>query len=38
MVSAPITSPSDQIHWRKLPKTFTRKEIPVDPVGIATSS
>ena len=36
MVSAPITSPSNQIHWIKLPKSFTRKEIPVDPVEIPT--
>ena len=31
-VSAPLT----QIHWIKLPKSFKRKEIPVDPVKIAT--
>ena len=36
MVSAPTTSRSNQIHWTKLPKSFTRKEIPVDPVEIAT--
>ena len=36
MVSAPITLPSNQIHWIKLPKSFTRKEIPVDPMEIAT--
>ena len=34
MVSAPVTSPSNQIHWTK---SFTRKEIPADPVEIATS-
>ena len=33
MVPAPA-SPSNQIHWIKLPKSFTRKEIPVDPVEI----
>ena len=36
MVSAPITLSSNQIHWIKLPKSFTRKEIPVDPVEIPT--
>ena len=36
MVSAPITLPSNQIHWIKLPKLFTRKEIPADPVELAT--
>ena len=36
MDSAPIISPSNQIHWIKLPKSFTRKEISVDPVEIAT--
>ena len=36
MVSAPITSPSNQIHWIKLPKSFTRQEITVDPVEMAT--
>ena len=36
LVSAPRTSPSNQIHQIKLPKSFTSKEIPVDPVNIAT--
>ena len=36
MVSAPIKPPSNQIHWIKLPKSFTRKEISVDPVEIPT--
>ena len=36
MVSAPITSPRNQIHWIKLPKSFTREEIPVDLVEITT--
>ena len=36
IVSAPIMLPSNQIHWIKLPKSFTRKEMPVDPVDIAT--
>ena len=36
MVSAPTPLLSNQIHWIKLPKSFTRKEIPVDPVEIAT--
>ena len=36
MVSAPTTLLSNQIHQIKLPKSFTRKEIPVDPVKIAT--
>ena len=36
IVSTPVSSPSNQIHWIKLPKSFTRKEVPVDPVEIAT--
>ena len=36
MISAPITSPKNQIHWIKLPKSLARKEIPLDPVEIAT--
>ena len=36
MVSAPITLSSNQIHWIKLPKSFTRNEIPVDPMEIPT--
>ena len=36
MVLAPITSPTNQLHWIKLPKSFTRKDRPVDPVEIAT--
>ena len=36
MVSATKISPRNQIHWIKLPKSFTRKEIPVDPAEMAT--
>ena len=36
MVSAAITLTSNQIHWIKLLNSFTRKEIPVNPVEIAT--
>ena len=31
-----VSTPLTQIHWIKLPKSFKRKEIPVDPVEIAT--
>lgn len=27
---------NDQIHWVKLPKVCSRKEIPVDPSAVAT--
>ena len=36
MVSKQVLSTRDQIHWVKLPKLYTRKEIPVDPSEVAT--
>ena len=36
MVSKQVLGARDQIHWVKLPKLYTRKEIPVDPTEVAT--
>ena len=36
MVSKQVLGARDQIHWVKLPKLYTRKEIPVDPAEVAT--
>ena len=36
MVSKQVSRTRDQIHWLKLPKLYTRKEIPVDPSEVAT--
>ena len=36
MVSKQVLSTRDQIHWVKLSKLYTRKEIPVDPSEVAT--
>ena len=36
MVSKQVLGARDQIHWVKLPKLCTRKEIPVDPSEVAT--
>ena len=36
MVSKQVLSARDQIHWVKLPKLYSRKEIPVDPLEVAT--
>ena len=36
MVSKQVLSARDQIHWVKLPKLYTWKEIPVDPSELAT--
>ena len=36
MLSKQVLSAIDQIDWVKLPKLYTRKEIPVDPSEVAT--
>ena len=36
MVSKQVLSTRDQIYWVKLPKLYTRKEIPVDPSEVVT--
>ena len=36
MVPKQLLSTRDQIHWVKLPKLYTRKEIPVDPSEVST--
>ena len=36
MESKQVLSTRDQIHWVKLPKLYTRKEITVDPSEVAT--
>ena len=35
MLSKQVLSAIDQIDWVKLPKLYTRKEIPVDPSEVA---
>ena len=37
MVSKQVLSTRNQIHWVKLPKLYTRKDIPVDPSKVANS-
>ena len=36
MLSKQVLSAIDQIDWVKLPKLYTRKEIPVDPSEVTT--